>query len=51
MSAMQQFYNALFQGPTVHKLDTAALLPLTQINPAQAQVLKTDLSWFEWPTG
>ncbi|CAG0977416.1 hypothetical protein ANRL4_01654 [Anaerolineae bacterium] len=49
MSAMQLFYNRLFQGPEVHNPNLARLLPLTQINPAQAQVLKTDLSWTEWP--
>ncbi len=50
MSAMQKFYNALFQGPAVQNPSAVRLLPLTQINPAQAQILKTDLSWIEWPT-
>ncbi len=49
MSAMQLFYNRLFLGPEVHNSNLARLLPLTQINPAQAQVLKTELTWIEWP--
>ena len=49
MSAMQRFYNGLFHGAEVHDPNLARLLPLTQINPTQAQVLKSDVSWVEWP--
>ena len=49
MSAMQLFYTQLSHALEVYNPHLAHLAELTKIGPDQVQLLKTDLSWNEWP--
>lgn len=49
MSAMQKFYSRLFHTPEVYDPNLAHLVNLTKVSPDQAQLLKTGMSWSEWP--
>ncbi len=50
MSTMQMFYNRLFHGRDDHDPHLARLAQLTKVSAAQVRILKTALSWFDWPT-
>jgi hypothetical protein len=46
---MQAFYTQLSHALEVYNPNLAHLAALTRISPQQAGVLKTEMSWNEWP--
>ena len=47
---MQAFYTQLSHALEVFNPNLAHLAALAKVSPQQAQILKTDLYWSEWPT-